>query len=183
MIVVSCSTRYLKYYKTTLRLNNGKITRAEYDSTIQTIYRLQKNSLKLDDRVKLSGSYVRKENCYSYEECKMRYMVRKFTDSGMVFQSFWINDSLTNKIFSKSEYGTEHWTVKDNEIIIEYLLFRDHDVYNIFKYAKISKTGDTLTFYKTENLQRPNEKKRVEKEEIYIYNPTLTSLPKLSNTK
>jgi hypothetical protein len=129
----------------------------------------------------LNGSYI----CTEYNDYlkKNDFRTLKFTDSSIVFKSSRIYEELNNNKIAQTVGVIDRYNTSENELVLEYILFRDFEIYNIFKYAKISITGDTLTFYKTENLQRLNEKKRVEKEEVYIYNPTLTSLPKLSNTK
>ncbi len=126
----------------------------------------------------MSGAYVCKE--YSDYYKNYDYKTLHFTDSSFVFKSYRISEPLTNNTLQQTEGVLNRYSSKDDKIFIEYLLSRDYELYNIYRYAKISNNGDTLTFYKTENLQRPNEKKGFEKPEIYIYNPDLTALPKLS---
>lgn len=178
LLIFSCSRRYITFSRNLNKLEKGKISRTEYDSIIQTLYTIQKGNFKLDDRLKLSGAYVCKE--YSDYYKNYNYKTFHFTDSSYVFKSYRFSEPLTNNTLQQTEGVLNRYTSKDGKIIIEYLLNRDYQLYNIYRYAKISNNGDTLTFYKTENLQRPTEKKGFEKIEIYIFNPNLTALPKLS---
>ncbi len=172
---VSCSTRYMKYYKATRSFNKGKIKKEEYQSIFNSFYNINKNNFTPNSRIKYIGSYV----CIGYSDYynKNDYRTLKFTDSSIVIASYKFYDSLTNETLSQTQGGTDRYTTSNDIIKLEYLLFKNQEIYNIFKYAKISMSGDTLTFYRTETLQRPNEKKMIEREEIFIYNPSLTVLP------
>lgn len=175
VFAVSCSARYMKYYKATRSFNKGKITKQEYQSIFNSLYNINKNNFTPNSRIKYTGSYV----CIGYSDYykKNDYRTLKFSDSSIVIASYKFYDFLTNETLSQTQGGTDRYSTTNDEIKLEYLLFRDQEIYNIFKYAKISTTGDTLTFYRTETLQRPNGKKMIEREEIYIYNPSITVLP------
>ena len=175
VFAVSCSARYMRYYKATRSLNKGKITREEYKSIFNSLYQINNLNFVPNSKIKLVGSYVCKE--YSDFFMKDDYRTFKFTDSCIMYASYRLYDSLTNVNLAQTKGGTDRYTTSGDILKVEYLLFRDQDLFNIFRYAKISSSGDTLTFYRTETLQRPNEKKMIEREEIYIYNPTLTVLP------
>jgi len=134
-----------------------------------------KTNFTAHSKIKLVGSYICTE--YSDYYKKNDYRTLKFTDSSIVFKSSRFYEPLNNNTLAQTEGTIYRYTTKENELVLEYLLSKDYELYNIFKYAKISTTGDTLTFYRTETLQRPNEKKMIEREEVYIYNPSLTVLP------
>gem|GEM_PF-5729180 len=171
----SCSIRYRTFSKAAKKLNKGSITRENYDSLLNTFYITNKSNFTAHPKIKLVGSYV----CSQYSDYykKNDYRTLKFTDSSIVFKSSRFFEPLNNNILAQTEGTIYRYTAKESEILLEYLLSRDYELYNIYKYAKISTTGDTINFYKTETLQRLNEKKLIESEEIYIYNPSLTVLP------
>jgi hypothetical protein len=175
---VSCSVRYRTFSKAAEKLINGSIKREKYDSIINTFYITTMTDFKLNSKIKLEGSYLCTE--YSDYYKKNDYRILKFTDSSIVFKSYRFYEP-TNNVLAKTEGTIYRYNTKENELVLEYLLSRDFELYNILKYARISKTGDSLIFYKTEVSQRPNEKKLNEKEEIYIYHSSLTALPILPN--
>ena len=174
-LIVSCSVRYMKFSKAAKRFVNGSISRETYDSLLNTFYVNNKTNFTAHSRIKLAGSYV----CADYDDYynKIDYRTLKFTDSSFVFKSSRFYEPLNNNTLARTEGTNRRYTTKGDELVLEYLLNRDYELYNIFKYAKISRTGDTLTFYRTVNLQRPHEKNTIEKEEMYIYNSSLTVLP------
>lgn len=175
LLGVSCSVRYRTFSKAAKKLNSGSITRENYDSLLNTFYMTNKTNFTAHSKIKLVGSYICTE--YSDYYKKNDYRTLKFTDSSIVFKSSRFYEPLNNNTLAQTEGTIYRYTTKENELVLEYLLSKDYELYNIFKYAKISTTGDTLTFYRTETLQRPNEKKMIEREEVYIYNPSLTVLP------
>ena len=171
----SCSVRYRTISLAAKKLNNGSITRENYDSLLNTFYVTNKTNFTTHSKIKLVGSYICTE--YSDYYKKIDYQTLKFTDSSIVFKSSRFYDSLNNNTLAQTAGVIYRYNYLGNDLVLEYLLSRDYELYNIFKYAKISTTGDTLTFYRTKNLQRPNEKRKIEREEIYIYNASLTVLP------
>lgn len=177
LLVISCSRRYQTFSRTLNKFKTGEISRIEYDSVIQTLYTIQKDNFVMDDRIKLSGAYVAKE--YSDYYNTYDYRTVQFTDSIGVIKSYRFTDPLTNSTLQQTQGVLNRYSSKDGNIILENLLSRDFELYNIYRYAEISENGDTLTFFKTENLQRPNEKKGFEKLEVYIYDSELTARPNL----
>lgn len=177
LLIISCSRRYQTFSRTLKKFEKGEISRIEYDSVIQTLYTIQKDNFVMDDRIKLSGAYVAKE--YNDYYNTYDYRTVQFTDSIGVIKSYRFTDPLTNSTLRKTQGVLNRYSSKDGNIILENLLSRDFELYNIYRYAEISENGDTLTFFKTKNLQRPNEKKGYEKLEVYIYDSELTARPKL----
>lgn len=174
---VSCSVRYKVFSNAAKELREGSISRKEYDSIVSTFYVTAQTNFTRHSKVKVEGSYV----CTQYSEYykKNDYRALKFTDSSVVFKSLRFYDPLHNNTLAQTEGVVCRYTTKGGEVMMEYLLNRDHELYNVFKYAKVSVTGDTLTFYRTEILQRPHKKKMSEQEEMYVYNPKLTATPRL----
>lgn len=178
IFAISCTARYMKYYNATRKFNKGEITKEEYQSIFNSFYRINKNNFNPSPRIKYIGSYV----CSEYSEFfkKNDFRTLKFTDSGVVFSSIRFYDSLTNEMLKNTKGVKEKYTTINDTLKLEYLLFRDQNLYNIFEYAKISLTGDTITFFKTENYQLPNKINEKKEMEVFIYHPELTENPIIS---
>jgi hypothetical protein len=157
------------------KLARKEISRAQYDSTMNLLYKLNKHSFKDNSRVKKVGAYVALS--YNYLLGKDFYDVYKFGDSGVVFASYQF-DTLSNSSMVRAGGRFDRYTANGSELIVEYLLTRDFDLHNIFKYARMSENGDTLVFYKTQNLTGKDSDHKSERKEVYIYNPNLTAIPK-----
>jgi hypothetical protein len=174
-ISLSCSLRYRTFINASNKLEKNEYTWIQYDSILNSFYTIQNSNFKLHNKLKLSGSYV----CKEYDDFlkKDDYRTFKFTDSCYCFKSYRFYEIPTNNVIFQTEGVIKRHTETNDDLVIEYLLNRDYHLYNILKYAKISDNGDTLTFYKSETVQLPTKSKKPERKEIYIYDPTLTSLP------
>jgi hypothetical protein len=175
LLNTSCSARYMEFREALSDLNQGTITREEYSLRINKFYFLNNRNFLPNSKIKQEGSYVNVG--YDQFENKKDYRTFKFTNSGVVFASYQFHEPLINSNLAKTEGVKNRYTTNGNELIIEYLLHRDYELFNIFQHAKITENGEKLTFYRTENLQRPESGKESSKEKVYIYDPTLTALP------
>ncbi|TWV97399.1 hypothetical protein [Chitinophaga pinensis] len=169
-----CSHRYIVSGRLQKQLAHGNITRAQYDSSINTFYSTNRDNFTGNVKVKKQGSYVQARPGNTV--FKPDYIALKFADSSLVYASYQF-DTLSNEVLARA-HGTHHrYTTSEGELILEYLLTRDFHVYNILRYARISDNGDTLTFYKTQTLQLRHPKYELENERVYIYDSTLTAIP------
>ncbi len=176
-ILWSCSYKYRTATRAGKKFDKNEFTQAQFDSVINAIYKIQDYNFRPHSKIKLVGSYVCEEYGDYYK--KSDYRTLKFTNNSKIFKSIRFYAPVNNITLAKTEGVTEKYTanIKNDEIIVEYLLSRDFDLYNIFQYAKISENGDTIHFYKIENLQTRNGKRGSKLDQVYIYNPTLTALP------
>ena len=123
----------------------------------------------------MKGTYIHES--YSDTFKKKDFSSIKFTDSLYSIQSYLFYEAPSNEVISKTPGVKDRYTHKNGEIIIEDLTNKDYQLENIGRFAKISDNGDTLTFYKIENLRVRSFNRKPEKTEKYIYNPEITAIP------
>jgi hypothetical protein len=175
LILSGCSYRYTAVAKASRKLEEQDYTSAQYDSVMNTFYTIQDSNFVLCKKLKTTGSYVIKG--YNHLSKKNDFRTMKFTDNSQCYSSIRFYEWPSNYIIERTEGVVKRHTFKNNKVIIEYLQYRNLSLYNIYKYGNISANGDTLTFYKSVNIQMPRNASKIE--EVYIYNPSLTSLPLL----
>lgn len=185
---LSCHPRYISSSIKMRQLEKGKITKEQYTASYQSWYYINSSRFVPSSKLKKEGAYVNTD--YDNLQKKVRYLTMKFTDSFTVICSYQIFDTLSNEAIKKVTGVPKRYTANgEGKITFEDLLTRDFNIYNIYRFARISENGDTISFfrnsYKWEN-DPPIEYKKSsifaseishKLSYVYIYHPELTATP------
>jgi hypothetical protein len=175
IILSGCTPEYMVFRKALNDYSKNKITKLEYDRIMDSYYVINKSNFKSSPKLKLKGTYVFEK--YDDWFKKQSFHSIKFADSLYSIHSYLFYELPSNEVISKTSGVKRRYTDKEGEIMIEDLTNKDFELENIGRFAKISDNGDTLTFYKFENLRERNFNRKPEKIEKYIYYPEITAIP------
>jgi hypothetical protein len=155
--------------------SKNKITIFEYLKIMDSFYVINKSNFKSSPKLKLKGTYIHES--YSDYYKKKDFSSIKFTDSLFSIHSYLFYEEPTNEVILKTPCVKQRYTDKDGEIVIENLSGKDYQLENTGRFARISDNGDTLTFYKIEDLRIRTINRKPEKIKKYIYYPEITAIP------
>lgn len=176
VLTASCSRSYNKVTKAVARYDKGIYTRAQVDSVVARIYKIDEHNFLPCPQLKYAGAYVSKVDHGQHK--KPHHHVLKFTPGCVGYRGEDIFD-LSPGAFTGAWGEEMRYSMQNGELVYELLVPGFLDIFDVFSYGTVSENGDTLTFYKIKGYKRPNTVKRLKTKEVFIYNPDITAIPSI----